>query len=44
MVINGVIPDRISTSGKGEKEPYANNLTAEGRALNRRVEMFFEEK
>lgn len=44
LVINGVIPDRISTSGKGEKEPYANNLTAEGRALNRRVEMFFEEK
>lgn len=44
LVINGVIPDRITTYGKGETDPYANNLTAEGRALNRRVEMFFEEK
>lgn len=43
LVINGVIPDRISTLGMGEKEPYATNLTPEGRALNRRVELFFEE-
>ena len=43
LVINGVIPDRIITIGKGESEPYASNLTDEGRALNRRVELFFEE-
>ena len=44
LVINGVIPDRISTIGIGEKEPYASNLTEEGRALNRRVELFFKEE
>lgn len=43
LVINGVIPDRIKAIGIGEKVPYASNLTEEGRALNRRVEMFFEE-
>ena len=44
LAINGVIPARINTVGIGEKEPYASNLTDEGRALNRRVELFFEEK
>lgn len=44
LVINGVIPDRISTEGIGEKQPYASNLTDEGRGLNRRVELFFKEK
>ena len=44
LVINGVIPDRIATEGIGEKDPYASNLTDEGRALNRRVELFFREK
>lgn len=44
LVINGVIPDRIATFGIGEAQPYASNLTDEGRALNRRVELFFEEK
>ncbi len=43
LVINGVIPDRITTKGMGKKEPYATNLTEDGRALNRRVEMFFKE-
>lgn len=44
LVINGVIPDRIATRGLGERYPYATNLTPEGRALNRRVELFFKEK
>ncbi len=44
LVINGVVPDRIITKGMGKKEPYATNLTEEGRALNRRVEMYFTEK
>jgi len=41
LVINGVIPDRIKTAGYGEREPYASNMTEEGRSLNRRVEIFF---
>ncbi|NEN23159.1 OmpA family protein [Cryomorpha ignava] len=44
LVINGVIPERIANEGIGEKDPYASNLTDEGRALNRRVELFFREK
>jgi outer membrane protein OmpA-like peptidoglycan-associated protein len=30
--------DRISTSGKGQSEPVADNSTPEGKAQNRRVE------
>jgi outer membrane protein OmpA-like peptidoglycan-associated protein len=42
LMINGVEPDRIKTEGFGKREPYASNLTEEGRSLNRRVEIFFE--
>jgi uncharacterized repeat protein (TIGR01451 family) len=35
----GLTPAQISASGKGETSPVANNRTAEGRALNRRVEV-----
>lgn len=38
LVKRGVKADRITTEGKGEKEPVASNDTEEGRALNRRVE------
>lgn len=38
LVKRGVKADRITTEGKGEKEPVATNDTEEGRALNRRVE------
>lgn len=35
----GVSYDRIVTIGRGEEEPIASNLTAEGKARNRRVEI-----
>ncbi|MDH3994452.1 MAG: cell envelope biogenesis protein OmpA, partial [Gammaproteobacteria bacterium] len=33
------IPQRLSTVGVGSSHPVADNETAEGRALNRRVEI-----
>jgi outer membrane protein OmpA-like peptidoglycan-associated protein len=33
-----VAPDRLTTDGKGDTQPMANNATSEGRAMNRRVE------
>jgi len=38
----GVIPQRLSIYGAGEGEPRANNSTASGRVLNRRVEVIIE--
>lgn len=35
----GVAPSRIRSIGRGEDAPIASNLTPEGRALNRRVEI-----
>lgn len=35
----GVPSSRVSTFGKGEEQPLASNLTPEGRAQNRRVEI-----
>ena len=39
LMNNGVQPVRLRTVGRGEDDPIANNLTAEGRAQNRRVEI-----
>ncbi len=39
LVRLGVPSSLISTSGKGESSPIATNETAQGRALNRRVEI-----
>ena len=36
---NGVDGSRLTTEGKGENEPIADNSTADGRAQNRRVEI-----
>lgn len=39
----GVSAARIEATGRGEHEPVADNTTAEGRAKNRRVEIFLRE-
>lgn len=39
IVSSGVSSSRLSTQGKGESEPIADNTTADGRAQNRRVEI-----
>ncbi len=39
LVSKGVEQNRVYTEGKGEKQPVADNKTAEGRAKNRRVEI-----
>ena len=39
LVSMGIEKNRVYTEGKGEKQPVADNKTAEGRAKNRRVEI-----
>ena len=39
LISYGVSSDRIVTIGRGEDQPIASNLTPEGRAQNRRVEI-----
>ncbi len=43
LVARGVATSRIAIDGRGSREPIANNNTAEGRAKNRRVEIFVAE-
>ena len=43
LVAQGVPVARITTEGKGEHQPVADNTTAEGRAKNRRVEILLRE-
>ena len=40
LVSNGIRKDRLTTEGKAFDEPVADNSTAEGRAQNRRVEVY----
>lgn len=39
LIAEGVWTSRVSTLGLGENQPVATNLTSEGRAQNRRVEI-----
>lgn len=39
LINNGIDSARMTTMGKGETEPIADNKTADGRAQNRRVEI-----
>ena len=39
LISNGVSAGRINAVGRGESQPVATNLTAEGRQANRRVEV-----
>lgn len=42
LVLAGVAASRITTFGRGESSPVASNDTAEGRAMNRRVEIIVQ--
>jgi OOP family OmpA-OmpF porin len=41
LVDHGVSADRISTAGYADTKPIADNSTRQGRAANRRVEVFY---
>jgi len=43
IVTRGVAAGRVSTAGRGDREPIADNNTDAGRAKNRRVEIFLRE-
>ena len=43
LVSRGVASSRISIDGRGSHEPIADNATAAGRSMNRRVEIFVAE-
>ena len=43
LVARGVSASRVETSGRGTREPMADNSTDSGRAKNRRVEIFLRE-
>jgi len=39
LVVNGIPPERLQHRGYGNASPVGNNITFEGRALNRRTEV-----
>jgi outer membrane protein OmpA-like peptidoglycan-associated protein len=39
LMNQGLDPNKLTSEGKGESEPIADNATDEGRAKNRRVEL-----
>ena len=43
LVARGVAAQRIATDGRGSREPIADNSSAQGKAKNRRVEIYVAE-
>jgi outer membrane protein OmpA-like peptidoglycan-associated protein len=43
LVSRGVAATRITTDGRGSREPVADNSTPQGRSMNRRVEIYVAE-
>ncbi|EJM78040.1 OmpA family protein [Pseudomonas sp. GM55] len=39
LLSQGVVPNKVTSEGKGERQPIADNETEEGRAKNRRVDL-----
>ena len=44
LVSRGVAAGRISTEGRGSREPIADNATEAGRARNRRIDIYLAER
>ena len=44
LTARGVSAQRIAIDGRGSRQPIADNSTASGRAMNRRVEIFVAEQ
>jgi chemotaxis protein MotB len=44
LIAHGVAPSRLTASGNADQRPVASNLTAGGRARNRRVEIVMRRK
>lgn len=44
LVSRGVATSRISTEGRGSREPIADNATEAGRARNRRIDIYLAER
>lgn len=44
LVARGVPAVRIRTEGRGADEPMSDNLTSKGKAMNRRVEITFDQR
>lgn len=44
LVARGVSSSRMSIDGRGSREPIADNGTADGRARNRRIDIFLAER
>ncbi len=43
LIQQGILPNRITSTGMGPTSPIADNRTAQGRAANRRVELVITE-
>jgi len=43
LISQGVSSSQVSVEGRGESEPRASNSTADGRAQNRRVEIYLQQ-